>query len=242
MAAPPSSASACSSERWPPLESSPDVFNQFMWSLGVPQGEAEFHDVYGLDADALAMVPQPVLAVVFCFPDPPENPTNPPEEVLATATEEKQETSDDVYFIKQIESLGNACGTIALLHAVGNAYSETLLKNSCLDLFFKSTASMDPYERARVLEKDDEIARAHSLAASAGDTELPDDVEEHYICFIALNGTLYELDGMKGGPIKHGSTSSESLLQDAVDIIKAIMHKIPDAMNFNIMVLSEKPK
>jgi hypothetical protein len=26
-------------------------------------------------------------------------------------------------------------------------------------------------------------------------------------------GTLYELDGMKGGPIKHGSTSPESLLQ-----------------------------
>ncbi|KAM0878396.1 hypothetical protein ACQ4PT_034893 [Festuca glaucescens] len=143
MAAPPSTASACSGERWPPLESSPDVFNQFMWSLGVPQGEAEVHDVYGLDYDVLAMVPQPVLAVIFCFPDPPESSSHPPQEVLAT---ERKETSDDVYFIKQIESLGNACGTIALLHAVGNACSESLLDNSCLDLFFKSTASMDPYE------------------------------------------------------------------------------------------------
>ncbi|CAM0902313.1 unnamed protein product [Alopecurus aequalis] len=240
MAAPPSAASACSGERWPPLESSPDVFNQFMWSLGVPQGEAEFHDVYGLDADALAMVPQPVLAVVFCFPDPPENPSNPPEQVIDT---EEKETSGDVYFIKQIESLGNACGTVALLHAVGNARSEiSLLENSGLDLFFRSTASMDPYERARVFEKDDEMAKAHSLAASAGDTELPDVVEEHYICFMALNGTLYGLDGMKGGPVKHGSTSPESLLQDAVHIIKAIMHKIPDSMNFNVMVLSRKVK
>ncbi|KAM0878399.1 hypothetical protein ACQ4PT_034893 [Festuca glaucescens] len=232
MAAPPSTASACSGERWPPLESSPDVFNQFMWSLGVPQGEAEVHDVYGLDYDVLAMVPQPVLAVIFCFPDPPEV-----QDMTCS-----QETSDDVYFIKQIESLGNACGTIALLHAVGNACSESLLDNSCLDLFFKSTASMDPYERARVFEKDDDIARAHSLAASAGDTELPDDVEEHYICFVALNGTLHELDGMNGGPIKHGSTSPESLLQDAVHIIKDIMHKIPNSMNFNVMVLSRTPK
>ncbi|XP_047068297.1 ubiquitin carboxyl-terminal hydrolase 3-like isoform X1 [Lolium rigidum] len=240
MAAPPSAASACSGERWPPLESSPDVFNQFMWSLGVPQGEAEVHDVYGLDYDALATVPQPVLAVIFCFPDPPESSSHPSEEVLAT--QHKQETSDDVYFIQQIESLGNACGTIALLHAVGNACSESLLDNSCLDLFFQSTASMDPYERARVLEKDDDIARAHSLAASAGDTELPDDVEEHYICFVALNGTLYELDGMKGGQKKHGSTSPESLLQDAVHIIKDIMHKIPSSMNFNVMVLSRTLK
>uniref|UniRef100_A0A453DBQ1 Ubiquitin carboxyl-terminal hydrolase n=2 Tax=Aegilops tauschii subsp. strangulata TaxID=200361 RepID=A0A453DBQ1_AEGTS len=189
MAAPTSSASACSGERWPPLESSPEVFNQFMWSLGVPRGEAEFHDVYGLDADALAMVPQPVLAVVFCFPDPPEDPAAPPEQVSAT---EDKESLDEVYFIKQIDSLGNACGTIALLHAVGNACSEiSLVENSGLDLFFKSTASMDPYERARVLEKDDDMARAHSLAASAGDTEIGDIVEEHYVCFTALNSKSF---------------------------------------------------
>jgi len=40
-----------------------------------------------------------------------------------------QETQDQVYFIKQIESLGNACGTVALLHAVGNVSSEVSLGN-----------------------------------------------------------------------------------------------------------------
>lgn len=169
-----------------------------------------------------------------------QDPSAPPEQVLAT---EDKETWDEVYFIKQIESLGNACGTIALLHAVGNAYSEiSILENSGLDLFFKSTASMDPYERARVLEKDDDMARAHSLAASAGDTEISDIVEEHYVCFTALSGTLYELDGMKGGPIKQGSSSPESLLQDAVHVIQAMMRRIPNSVNFNVMVLSRKLK
>jgi ubiquitin carboxyl-terminal hydrolase L3 len=68
-------------------------------------------------------------------------------------------------------------------------------------------------QRAVFLEKDDDMARAHLSAASAGDTKLSDDVEEHYICFVECDGTLYELDGMKPGPINHGPSSSKSLLQ-----------------------------
>nr|CAB3488605.1 unnamed protein product [Digitaria exilis] len=255
-ASPSASASAPAGERWPPLESSPEVFNQvrpllcgftyicdhqfhdlalsthsaaaraqFMWSLGVPEDEAEFHDVYGLDEDALDMVPQPVLAVILCFPDPPQEfclllkcslvplqDAGYPSVPFVSCGE--KETKDRVYFIKQIESLGNACGTIALIHAIGNTSSElNLVENSFLDLFFKSTASMDPYKRALFLEKNDAMAGAHSLAANAGVTELCDVVEEHYICFVAVNGTLHELDGMKDGPIRHGSSSSKSLLQ-----------------------------
>uniref|UniRef100_A0A0D9ZS51 Ubiquitin carboxyl-terminal hydrolase n=1 Tax=Oryza glumipatula TaxID=40148 RepID=A0A0D9ZS51_9ORYZ len=208
MAAVPSAAAppvpVSPGERWPPLESSPDVFNQ---SLGVPEDVAEFHDVYSLDADALEMVPQPVLAVVFCFPDPTQDASNPSQHLLITGEKET------LFFIKQIESLGNACGTIALLHAVGNAYSE-ITENSFLDMFMKSTSGMTSYERAVFLEKDDDMARAHLSAASAG--------------------TLYELDGMKPGPINHGPSSSKSLLQDAVNIIKATMHNIPNSVNFNV--------
>nr|AEV41049.1 putative ubiquitin carboxyl-terminal hydrolase family1 [Oryza minuta] len=180
-------------ERWPPLESSPDVFNQFMWSLGVPEDVAEFHDVYSLDADALEMVPQPVLAVVFCFPDPTQDARNPSQHVLVTG---------EKFHVKK--------GYILFLNYNRVLNPDSLHQPSQLPLHVSCMPS-----------------------ASAGDTKLSDDVEEHYICFVECDGTLYELDGMKPGPINHGLSSPKSLLQDAVDIIKASMHNIPNSANFN---------
>ncbi|KAG8486636.1 hypothetical protein CXB51_020054 [Gossypium anomalum] len=231
MATPDESPAA---KRWLPLEANPDVMNQFLWGLGLPESEAECCDVYGLDDELLAMVPQPVLAVLFLYPI-----TSQTEEERLQQDNEKRDVSSKVYFMKQ--TVGNACGTIGLLHSVGNITSEIKLQEgSFLDRFFKSTAAMDPLERAAFLEKDGEMEVAHTVAATAGDTEASDNVDTHFICFTCVDGQLYELDGRKSGPISHGASSRSTLLQDAAEVIKGMIQKNPESLNFNVIALTKK--
>ncbi|PIN13532.1 Ubiquitin C-terminal hydrolase UCHL1 [Handroanthus impetiginosus] len=223
-----------SAKRWLPLEANPDVMNQFIWGLGVAPHEAECFDVYGLDEELLEMVPKPVLAVLFLYPL-----TSQSEKERIQQDKEIKEPPAGVYFTKQ--TVGNACGTIGLLHAIGNITSEIkLVEGSYLDKFFKATANMDPSQRAAFLENDNEMEVAHSIAATAGDTEASDNVDTHFISFTCVNGQLYELDGRKAGPISHGASSTSTLLQDAAKVIQKFIEKNPDSINFNVIAISKK--
>ncbi|AQK73208.1 Ubiquitin carboxyl-terminal hydrolase 3 [Zea mays] len=227
-------------KRWIPLEANPDVMNQFIWGLGVSERAVQFCDVYGLDDELIALVPHPVLAVLFLYPFTSLDEENKEESsVSAKSTAGGKDLSKKVYFTKQ--TIGNACGTIGVIHAIGNATSQIkLVEGSYFGKFYKQTADMDPVQRAAFLEEDDEMEDAHSIAASAGDTNINLDVNVHFVCFSCVDGELYELDGLKSQPTPHGPSSPETLLQDAAEVIKARIAENPNSMNFNVMALSKK--
>ncbi|XP_074269154.1 ubiquitin carboxyl-terminal hydrolase 3 [Silene latifolia] len=225
-------AGTSTAKKWLPLEANPDVMNQFLWGLGLLEEEAECYDVYGLDGELLEMVPKPVLAVLFLFPLSPECEAE-------RAKEDNKNYNKKVYFMKQ--TVGNACGTIGLLHAIGNVTSQIKLReDSFLDRFYKATANMNPEERALYLENDTEMEAAHSVAATAGDTEAPEEVDTHFICFSCVDGELYELDGDRPRPVSHGPSSPSTLLEDAAKVIKGMIQENPNTMNFNVIAVSKK--
>ncbi|VAH34912.1 unnamed protein product [Triticum turgidum subsp. durum] len=154
-----------------------------------------------------------------------------------------QEPNKKVYFTKQ--TVGNACGTIGIIHAIGNAVSEIklgLMGPIFIDFINKLLIwilSRLAVHRAAFLEEDQEMEDAHSVAAAGGDTEAKDGVIEHYVCFTCVDGELYELDGGKPQPIHHDRASPDSLLQDAARVIKTRIVEYSESLNFIVMALSK---
>jgi|UniRef100_A0A7S3F6L9 ubiquitin carboxyl-terminal hydrolase L3 len=239
-----------SSGRWLPLESNPDMLNAFAARLGAPAGWA-FGDVYGTDAELLGFVPRPVGAVVLLFPMT-DNIRAAKEAQRARVEADKQPglpaqgSASAPFYLTQHDGLGNACGTIACIHALANCRALGLgpKEGSALEGFLAKADAMDAAARGWALAEAHEVHKASESEASGehGQTACPDrddKVDHHFIAFVHAGGRLVECDGRKVGPIDHGASTPETLLEDACKAIKANFIDVdPTNLGFNIMALS----
>jgi ubiquitin carboxyl-terminal hydrolase L3 len=91
------------------------------------------------------------------------------------------------------------------------------------------------------LEGDTKIASLHEAATAEGQTDrgsLDQKIITHFIALVHVSGTLYELDGRKAGPVRHGPTTPETLLQDACKVVQQFMERDPGEMRFTILALA----
>ena len=225
-------------KKWLPLESNPEVMASFAHTLGLP-ADVGFHDVFGFDPDLLAMVPQPVHAVLLLFPITDASEKAKDEEAARIAAE-GQVVSDKVYYMRQ--TIGNACGTIGIIHAVGNNLEKyDLAHDSYFAKTFAATAALTPEERATYLENDDSLEAAHGSAVAAGETECPtleEDINLHFVALVHVDGGLYELDGRKQTAVRHGDPPDATLLQDAVGVIQKFVAQADGNVNFNVIAMA----
>merc|ERR1719265_195875 len=102
---------------WVPLESNPEMLNEFASRVGTPKGWA-FVDVLGIDAEILATVPQPCMAVTLLF-QLSRKLERCKKQQQARIKACGQVLSADLFFMQQY--VGNACGTIATIHCLANS-------------------------------------------------------------------------------------------------------------------------
>ncbi|DAZ92542.1 TPA: hypothetical protein N0F65_012772 [Lagenidium giganteum] len=230
-----------SGKRWFPLESNPAVMNEFVAKMGFPTHQFSFCDVLSTEEWALDMVPRPVHGVLMLFPIKDHTEAYAAEEAKRIAAS-GQVVSKNVYYMHQ--TVGNACGTIGILHAIANMRQHvTFEPTSYLSKLFAATATKTPSEIAAYLEKDDELEDTHSSAAQAGQSEQIEDVDDpvntHFVCFTHVDGNLYELDGRKKTPVNHGPSSADTLLPDACNVIKQFMARDEGEVRFTIVALAK---
>ena len=234
-------ATARKEKKWFPLESNPQVLNSYISKLGFDTSLYQFTDIFSTEEWALAMIPPGAVAVVFLFPVTPAQ-----EEFRAKEKDEAPipgNVDDSVWYIKQ--RIGNACGTIGILHALANIPEPlkvaAIPADSWLGTFYESCpAQLSPITKAEILEGDTQIEQKHDEATSDGQnqTSRGSDVETHFVAVVNVNGGLYELDGRKDRAIRHGDTSAETFLKDAAKVVQGFMDRDPGELRFNILALA----
>jgi ubiquitin carboxyl-terminal hydrolase L3 len=101
-----------------PLESNPEVFTELVHKLGLPDSLC-FQDVLSLDdAELLAFVPRPAYALILVFPTTDAYRQKVEEAEAELEAYKGPKSNRDVVFFRQ--TINNACGLYAMLHAVCN--------------------------------------------------------------------------------------------------------------------------
>lgn len=223
------------------LESNPEMFTSFARSLGV-QAPARFVDVWSFDEDTLACFPQPIVAVCVLYPSGLDAKRRDVSRV------EHGDGSNCLYIKQRLHEVGNACGTLALLHAIANNTTRLeFVASSALLEFATAHRGQDAERLADAVNRAQFLREASETAASSGQTETPqvnDHVDAHFICFaMGANGHLVELDGMKPGPVDHGKLGSEAdFFAQAMRVVREEMVARTDDVNFSVLALTTGPE
>ncbi|KAI0103790.1 ubiquitin carboxyl-terminal hydrolase, family 1 [Nemania sp. FL0031] len=221
-----------------PLESDPSLFTQLIHQLGVST-TLSLHDIITLDDDGLlSLVPRPVYAVILVFP------TAPDYEARLAVESDSVATSEDVVWFKQ--TINNACGLYAILHAVANGPARNHIEpGSHLFRLLEKCASLDPTDCATILENDTELESKYKAVAQMGNTEAPenpeDEVDFHYVCFVKSTSkdNLFLLDGDRNGPVDQGLLAEDDLLSEkGIRVLKEFIRSHDNGGHFSLLGLS----
>ncbi|EGF99041.1 uncharacterized protein MELLADRAFT_40503 [Melampsora larici-populina 98AG31] len=224
--------------RWLPLESNPEVMNEWSSALGLSIDSVSFTDIYGLDEELLGMIPTPVYAVLMLFPITEKYETFRAEENARVSKERAESDADELK--KLDETIGNACGTMGLLHALANNPDVPIAPGPLKSLISRLQGK-SPYERAKIIEEDSELEKVHASTARTGQSRLPGEDEEvllHFVCFVKSpqGNRLIELDGRKDFAIDHGPLEGD-LLHAVVPVVKKFMALADNDLQFNLIAL-----
>jgi len=215
---------------WCLIESDPGVFTELIHKFGV--GGVQVEELWSLDKEQFQDL-KPVYGLVFLFKWTAD------EQPVGSLVQDSR--LDSIFFAKQV--INNACATQAILSVLMNISDSAVSLGSTLQDLKEFCASFDAGMKGLTLSNSEQIRSVHNSFArqtlfefDSKKAEKDDDVF-HFVSYLPIGGRVYELDGLKAGPVDHGPCGDD--WTDAVrPIIEARMQKYKEGeIHFNLMAM-----
>ncbi|XP_055844561.1 ubiquitin carboxyl-terminal hydrolase isozyme L5 [Episyrphus balteatus] len=217
---------------WCLIESDPGVFTELIREFGVEGVQVE--EIWSLEADSFKNL-EPIHGLIFLFKWVQDD--EPSGSIVTDNRTEK------IFFAKQV--INNACATQAILSILLNCHDEDIKLGDTLTNFKEFCQCFDPYNKGLTLSNASQIRTVHNSFARQTLFELDsknqnkDEDVFHFIGYIPIDGRLYELDGLKEGPIDLGAIETS---QNWIDVVRPIIEKrmqkySEGEIHFNLMAI-----
>ncbi|XP_053324611.1 ubiquitin carboxyl-terminal hydrolase isozyme L5 isoform X2 [Spea bombifrons] len=228
---------AGSAGEWCLMESDPGVFTELIKGFGCQGVQVE--EIWSLEQEHFEDL-QPVQGLIFLFK------WQPGEEPAGSVVCDSR--LDTIFFAKQV--INNACATQAIISILLNTIHPDVCLGETLSEFKEFTQSFDAAMKGLALSNSEVIRQVHNSFArqqmfefDAKSTSKEDDAF-HFVSYVPVNGRLYELDGLRDGPIDLGVCNQDEWISSVRPVIEKRMQKYCEGeIRFNLMaIVSDRRK